>query len=265
MRSILTADNITKCFVTDGQKFHAVDHESFFLDKNEFCSLVGESGSGKTTLVRIISGLISPDSGTVMCDGELLTPRVRRKNKALCAKIQLVLQNSRAALDPRFSVYESIAEPIKNLKKCSREEERKTVEKLMEQMELPQNILSRRSGELSGGQQKRICIARALAADPDYIIFDEAVSGLDAAVRKSVLDLLTEIQRNSGKGFLLITHDIDAALYTSQRIAVMKSGRILETVKYSGDIRVFKSEYAKTLINSSLAGIKKQDISAKSG
>ena len=120
-------------------------------------------------------------------------------------------------------------------------------------------------GELSGGQQKRICIARALAADPDYIIFDEAVSGLDAAVRKSVLDLLIRIQKNSGKGFLLITHDIDAALYTSQRIAVMKSGRILETVKYSGDIKVFESEYAKTLINSSLSGIKKQDISAKSG
>ena len=116
MRDILTADNITKCFVTDRKKFTAVDHVSFFLDKNEFCSLVGESGSGKTTLVRIISGLISPDSGTVMCDGELMTPRLRRKNKALCAKLQLVLQNSRAALDPCFSVYESIAEPIKQLK-----------------------------------------------------------------------------------------------------------------------------------------------------
>ncbi len=218
MRHILTATDITKYFVTDGKKFAAVNHEGFFLDKSEFCSLVGESGSGKTTLVKIISGLISPDSGTVMCDGEILTPRLRRKNKALCAKLQLVLQNSRAALDPCFSVYETIAEPIKNLKKCSGEEERKTVEKLMEQMELPQNILSRRSGELSGGQQKRICIARALAADPDYIIFDEAVSGLDAAVRKSVLDLLIRIQKNSGKGFLLITHDIDAALYTSQRI-----------------------------------------------
>ena len=247
MRHILTATDITKYFVTDGKKFAAVNHESFFLDKSEFCSLVGESGSGKTTLVKIISGLISPDSGTVMCDGEILTPRLRRKNKALCAKLQLVLQNSRAALNPCFSVYETIAEPIKNLKKCSGEEERKTVEKLMEQMELPQNILSRRSGELSGGQQKRICIARALA------------------VRKSVLDLLIRIQKNSGKGFLLITHDIDAALYTSQRIAVMKSGRILETVKYSGDIKVFESEYAKTLINSSLSGIKKQDISAKSG
>ena len=251
--------------MTDGKKFTAADNVSFSLDKNEFCSLVGESGSGKTTLVRIMSGLISPDSGNVMCDGETLTPKLRRKNKALCAKLQLVLQNSRAALDPRFSVYESIAEPIKNLKKCSREEEPKTVEKLIEQMELPQSILSQRSGELSGGQQKRICIARALAADPDYIIFDEAVSGLDAAVRKSVLDLLIRIQKGSGKGFLLITHDIDAALYTSQRIAVMKGGRILETVEYSGDTDIFESEYSKTLISSSLSGIKKFDISAKSG
>ncbi len=230
---------------------------SFSLDKNEFCSLVGESGSGKTTLVRIMSGLISPDSGNVLCDGENITPKLRRKNKALCAKLQLVLQNSRAALDPRFSVYDCIAEPIRNLKKCSREEERETVEQLTEQMELPLNVLERRSGELSGGQQKRICIARALAADPDYIIFDEAVSGLDAAVRKSVLDLLIRIQKSSGKGFLLITHDIDAALYTSQRIAVMKSGRILEIVKYEGDTAVFKSDYSAILINSSLLGIKR--------
>ena len=94
MRYILTANNITKCFFKDGKKFNAVDNVSFFLDKNEFCSLVGESGSGKTTLVRIISGLISPDSGTVVCDGESLTPRVRRKNKVICAILQLVLQNS---------------------------------------------------------------------------------------------------------------------------------------------------------------------------
>ena len=105
----------------------------------------------------------------------------------------------------------------------------------------------------------------ALAADPDYIIFDEAVSGLDAVVRKNVLDLLIKIQKNSGKGCLLITHDIDAALYISQRIAVMKSGRILESVNYSGNIQVFKSEYAKTLISSSSSGIKKYDISVKNG
>lgn len=258
MRQILTANNITKCFTSDGKKITVANNVCFFLNKNEFCSLVGESGSGKTTLVRIMSGLISPDSGDVICDGENITPKLRRKNKALCAKLQLVLQNSRAALDPRFSVYDCIAEPIRNLKKCSREEERKIVWQHTEQMELTQNILAQRSGELSGGQQKRICIARALAADPDYIIFDEAVSGLDASVRKSVLDLLVRIQKSSGKGFLLITHDIDAALYTSQRIAVMKNGRILENVDYSGDTEVFRSDYSKILLNSSLSKIKSQ-------
>ena len=127
MRQILTANNITKCFTSDGKKITVANNVCFFLNKNEFCSLVGESGSGKTTLVRIMSGLISPDSGDVICDGENITPKLRRKNKALCAKLQLVLQNSRAALDPRFSVYDCIAEPIRNLKKCSREEERKIV------------------------------------------------------------------------------------------------------------------------------------------
>ena len=244
MRQILTANNITKCFTSDGKKITVANNVCFFLNKNEFCSLVGESGSGKTTLVRIMSGLISPDSGDVICDGENITPKLRRKNKALCAKLQLVLQNSRAALDPRFSVYDCIAEPIRNLKKCSREEERKIVWQHTEQMELTQNILAQRSGELSGGQQKRIC--------------DEAVSGLDASVRKSVLDLLVRIQKSSGKGFLLITHDIDAALYTSQRIAVMKNGTILENVDYSGDTEVFRSDYSKILLNSSLSKIKSQ-------
>lgn len=144
MRQILTANNITKCFTSDGKKITVANNVCFFLNKNEFCSLVGESGSGKTTLVRIMSGLISPDSGDVICDGENITPKLRRKNKALCAKLQLVLQNSRAALDPRFSVYDCIAEPIRNLKKCSREEERKIVWQHTEQMELTQNILAQR-------------------------------------------------------------------------------------------------------------------------
>ena len=189
----------------DGKKFAAVNHESFFLDKSEFCSLVGESGSGKTTLVKIISGLISPDSGTVMCDGEILTPRLRRKNKALCAKLQLVLQNSRAALDPCFSVYETIAEPIKNLKKCSGEEERKTVEKLMEQMELPQNILSRRSGELSGGQQKRICIARAILKKPKILILDDSTGAVDTATEAEIQKRLREeLPHKNSKAILVL-------------------------------------------------------------
>lgn len=102
MRHILTATDITKYFVTDGKKFAAVNHESFFLDKSEFCSLVGESGSGKTTLVKIISGLISPDSGTVMCDGEILTPRREEKTRRSVQNFSLFFKTAELLLTPAF-------------------------------------------------------------------------------------------------------------------------------------------------------------------
>ena len=233
------------------------------LEFHEYVNLFsGKSGSGKSTLMNILGLLDTCDSGTYMFSGlNTKTLADNELSRIRNERIGFIFQSFN--LIPTLSVVENVALPLtyRGIPTAKR------LERSLSALEAVglSGRLSHKPYELSGGQQKRICIARALAADPDYIIFDEAVSGLDAAVRKSVLDLLIRIQKNSGKGFLLITHDIDAALYTSQRIAVMKSGRILETVKYSGDIKVFESEYAKILINSSLSGIKKQDISAKSG
>ncbi|MGN1136678.1 MAG: ABC transporter ATP-binding protein [Oscillospiraceae bacterium] len=222
------------------------------LEDGMFCSIVGESGSGKSTLAQLLTGLISATSGNVFFDGKIVSPYERKRNGSISRQIQLVLQNSKAALDPRYTVYDCIAEPIRNFRKCSRSEEKETVEALIEKMGLPKDILKSNSQKISGGQQKRVCIARALAAQPKVIILDEAVSGLDMAVRKSVLDLLKTIHSNTGKSFLFITHDIDAALYTSQKIAVMRGGKIIEEVMYSGDINAFKHPYSQLLISSSL-------------
>lgn len=111
-------------------------------------------------------------------------------------------------------------------------------------MELEEIIIRRKASELSGWQQKRLCIARALTADPKIIVFDEAVSGLDMAGRKNILDLLKCIHNARGKTFLLITHDIDAAIYTSSRIAVMRDGKIFEDMRCNGDFRVFENDYS---------------------
>lgn len=221
------------------------------LEDGMFCSIVGESGSGKSTLAQLLTGLISATSGSVLLDGKVISPRERKRSRNISRQIQLVLQNSKAALDPRYTVYDCIAEPIRYLRN-SRHEERETVEVLIEKMGLPPDILKSNSQKISGGQQKRVCIARALAAQPKVIILDEAVSGLDMAVRKNVLDLLKAIHSDTGKSFLFITHDIDAALYTSQKIAVMRGGGIVEEVMYSGDINAFKHHYSQLLISSSL-------------
>lgn len=249
---MLVAKNIVKQYSHNGKLLRAVDDISFSLDDGEFCSLVGESGSGKSTLAQILCGLIPVTSGAVELNSEIITPETRRKNNRICADIQLVLQNGKGAIDPCFTVYDCIAEPIRNLTDYSKEKEKVRICELMELMKLPNEMLSRKAYQLSGGQQKRICIARALAANPRIIIFDEAVSGLDVIVRKNILDLLIRLQKESKMSFLFITHDIDVALYTSRRIFVMREGKILEQVHYSGEHSIFKNPYSKMLLKSAM-------------
>ncbi|WP_250229269.1 ABC transporter ATP-binding protein [Anaeropeptidivorans aminofermentans] len=247
---MLEARGVCKSFPAQKNKKElvAVNSVDFMLRKGELCALVGESGSGKSTFSRLLTGLIPPTSGDILLDGKSISANEWRRNKALCSRIQLVLQDGKSSLDPRFTIYEIIAEPIRNLKKCSKTEERQKIEKLIEEMELPAECLGRKPSELSGGQQKRVCIARALAAEPEIIIFDEAVSGLDVLVRKSILDLLKRLHCTQNLAYLFITHDMDVALYLANRILVMKDGNIVEQVYYRGDPGCFVHPYSRLLL-----------------
>lgn len=165
------------------------------------------------------------------------------------------MQDSKSALDPHLSVYHCIAEPMRNLCKMTRAEEREAVYALLNQMELPEEILRRKPHELSGGQQKRICIARALVVKPDILVFDEAISGLDVLLRKSVLDLLKRIHRETGCTILFITHDMDVALYMASRIIVMRLGEIVEDVCCDGTPACLQHPYSKALAEAMLPQI----------
>lgn len=239
------------------QSIAAVNDVDFQLKSGEFCALVGESGSGKSTLSRLLMGLISPNKGEILLNGESIR-QWKKHRKLLYSKIQMVLQDSKSSLDPRYSVYDSVAEPLRNLKNISKLEEKHRVKELMQQMELPHKFISRKPHELSGGQQKRICIARALAAEPEIIIFDEAVSGLDVLVRKNILDLLKEVHNMQKAAYLFITHDIDVALYVANRILVMKEGKIVEQVYYYGDTSCFTNPYSKLLLSTMLPSFNKE-------
>jgi ABC-type glutathione transport system ATPase component len=234
------------------RSIHAVDGVDIVLKDRESYALVGESGSGKSTLSRLLMGLIPPTSGDVLLDGTSLFCLSGKTAKQRFTRMQLVLQDSKSALDPRFTVYDSIAEPIRNLLNVSRQQEAEMVEALMRQMDLPPTLLRRRSHELSGGQQKRVCIARAIAVSPQIVIFDEAVSGLDVIVRKSILELLKRLQTEHGYIYLFITHDIDVALYIAENIMVMKEGKIVDSVRYAGDTGCFKHPYSRLLLDSLL-------------
>jgi ABC-type dipeptide/oligopeptide/nickel transport system ATPase subunit len=230
----------------------AVKNVSLTLREGEFYALVGESGSGKSTLSQLLMGLVSPSSGDILLEGKSIVPRGKKRDRALCSRLQLVLQDGKSALDPRLTVYACIAEPLRNLTRCTKREEERKIYALAEEIELPRECLCRRPTELSGGQQKRVCIARALAAEPEIIIFDEAVSGLDVLVRKSILELLKRLHSAQKATYMMITHDIDVALYLANRIMIMKDGGIVEQVCYQGDTSCFTHPYSQLLLGAML-------------
>ena len=245
---MLIAEHVTKTYRNGKSETTAVKDASLSLIPGELTVLVGQSGCGKTTLSRILAGIIPPTSGSVLLDGQSVVPPARRKNRRLNAEIQVVLQDAGSALDPHFSVYRSIAEPIRNLLHLSKAEEKARVTSLMERLRLPSALADRRPGELSGGQLKRVCIARALATAPRYLIFDEATSGLDVLVKETILDLIRELHRETGAATLMITHDMDAALYMADRIAVMFRGEIVENRPYTGDPGCLKHPWSRRLL-----------------
>ena len=172
----------------------AEDELELDMEDHRIYALVGESGCGKSTLSRLILGLESPSSGQILLDGKPISRKGKRNRKETAKAIQLVLQDGKSALDPHFTVYQAIAEPIRNLLNIPKEKERARIFELLDRMGMPKETANKKTGELSGGQQKRVGIARALAVSPRYIVFDESISGLDVILRKSILELLKKVQ-----------------------------------------------------------------------
>lgn len=157
----------------------------------------------------------------------------------------------KSALDPHFTVYQAIAEPIRNLLNIPKEKERARIFELLDRMGMPKETANRKTGELSGGQQKRVGIARALAVSPRYIVFDESISGLDVILRKSILELLKRVQEEEQCCYLFITHEIDAALYLADEIHVMQNGKLIESRQWNVDLKIFQNPYTKQLLRAS--------------
>jgi peptide/nickel transport system ATP-binding protein len=200
---------------------------SLSIHRGETVAVVGESGSGKSTLARVICGLRPPVAGEIRFRGEQLPLQLRKRSRDQLRRIQMIYQMPDLALNPRQRVHEILSRPLSFFFEMPPEKVNSRVGDLLRMIELTPEVLSRRPGELSGGQKQRICIARALAAEPDLVICDEVTSAIDALVAEEILKLLGRLQRETGVGYLLITHDLGTVRRIADRVAVMLRGEIV--------------------------------------
>ena len=223
---------------------------SFSVERGESLGILGESGSGKSTLGRVISGLLKPDSGSVKLEGlDIYASREGRKARE--QKLSLVFQDYTTSANPRFLISDVIGEGIDRgarKEKVSRKEE---VSRLLSLVGLDDSFSSRYPHELSGGQLQRVAIARAIACRPEIILFDEAVSSLDAHTQVQIMDLLLELKRQFSLTYIFITHDLTSVTYFCDRVLILLAGRIRATAKVT-DIASIRDEYAEKLLSSVL-------------
>ncbi|WP_312491386.1 ABC transporter ATP-binding protein [Pseudomonas cremoris] len=250
---ILSLKNVGKTFALPKVKgedntFVALENLNFEVYPSQTLAIVGESGSGKSTALRIALGLEKPTQGQVWFEQQDVTHLSWRDFRPLRQRLQLVQQNPFAALDPRFTVFESIVEPLVSFGLLKGPALEHAARELISRVHLPVSFLDRLPRELSGGQCQRVAIARALALKPDLLLLDEPVSALDVSVQAHILDLLEELQRDMGIAYVLVSHDLSVVANFAHEVLVLRNGKVVEqgTVE-----RIFNhpaSDYTRELI-----------------
>lgn len=207
----------------------AVHDASFALHAGETVAVVGESGSGKTTMSRAIAGLLLPDKGQMLFEGEDINRGVGARSKDLQRHIQYVFQNPVSSLNPRRRLTYALGRPLEVFFGLSTSQRRRRAIELLESVHLSGQYVDRFPGQLSGGEAQRVAIAQALAAEPKLILCDEIVSALDVSVQDNILDLLRELQADHGIAYLFIAHDLAVVRWLADRVIVLYQGRVVET------------------------------------
>jgi len=251
---VLTLENLTKVFKIRGAgpraaEFKAVEDVSFTVRRGTTTAVVGESGSGKSTLAQMVLRLQTPTDGRVLFDGVDVDSFGRKEQFAFRRRVQPIFQNPYGSLDPTYSIYRTIEEPLRLHAVGDKRAREATVREMLDRVSLPASVMRRYPNELSGGQRQRVAIARALALRPDVVVCDEAVSALDVLVQAQILSLLSELQAELGLTYLFITHDLAVVRQIADRVCVMQAGKLVEHADTDTVFEQPQQEYTKTLLN----------------
>ncbi|MGC0270532.1 ABC transporter ATP-binding protein [Glutamicibacter soli] len=250
---LLSVSNLTKVFdIRKGfgkkEKFTAVDNVSFEIPKGTTTAVVGESGSGKSTIAQMVLNLLDSTSGEITFDGQQIGNLSEKQLFKYRRRVQPIFQDPYGSLDPMYSIYRTIEEPLRIHGIGNSASRQKKVKELLDQVSMPAATMHRFPNELSGGQRQRIAIARALALQPEMIVCDEAVSALDVLVQAQVLELLDELQRDMGLTYLFITHDLAVVRQIADNVCVMERGKIVEQGSVDDIFDAPKSDYTRNLL-----------------
>jgi peptide/nickel transport system ATP-binding protein len=247
--TLLDVSNIDVEFaLPGGGTMRALNDVSITLRQGESLGVVGESGSGKSTLARVVMGLVKPKSGDVKLGGQSILQKRNRLDLSVCRKVQMVFQNPYDSLNPRYSVYETIAEPLERHKLVPATNLDERVAELMGLVELDSSLASRKPAQLSGGQCQRVGIARALAMDPELLIADEITSALDVTIQAQIIALLNRLREERGLSVIFISHDLTLVRSFCDQVVVFQSGRIVESGAVSGVLEQPQKSYTQELL-----------------
>lgn len=248
---LLRVDGLTQSFrLRSGgrqtERFTAVDAVSLVVARGERVGIVGESGSGKSTLSRAIVGLRRPDHGSVVFDGTDVYSLSRRELVQLRCRLQLVLQDPSASLDPRMSVRDLVREGLEVHRRAAGADA--AVAQVLDQVGIPASLHERKPHALSGGQRQRVALARSIVLGPDLVVLDEPVSALDVSVQGQILNLLLDLQDAHGLAYVFVVHDLAVARWFCHRVLVMRQGRIVEEASSEQLFTQPRHPYTKELL-----------------
>lgn len=258
MTAALEVRNLSKIFVSGGGPFglfakrsiRAVDDVSFAAARASTLGLVGESGCGKTTIGRMVTRLTAPTNGSIIIDGEAFSALSGEALRRRRQRVQMVFQDPFASLNARMRAVDIVSEPMENFGMGDAADRARRARRLFELVGLPHAMLERLPHSMSGGQRQRLGIARALAAEPSVIIADEAVAALDVSIRSQILNLLADIQKETGVTYLFISHDLSVVRHIADEVAVMYLGALVERAPVRALFETPQHPYTRALIAS---------------